>query len=99
MKNFGIKDKIENIAEQTHDLADTAYRLAFIEATEQITKVATTTIIISILLLLFNFLLLFLGFGVANWVGEALNDMKMGYFIVGGFYLLIIVLIIVLSKK
>ena len=99
MKTLGIKEKIENLAQHTHDLADTAYKLAFIEATEQITKVATTTIIISILLLLFNFLLLFLGFGVANWIGDALNDIKMGYFIVGGFYLLLIILIVTLSKK
>jgi hypothetical protein len=99
MKTFGIKEKIETIAEQTHDLAETAYKLAFIEATEQITKIVTTTLLISISLLLFNFLLLFLGFGIATWIGDALNDMKIGYFIVAGLYLLLILLIVVLGKK
>ena len=47
----------------------------------------------------FNFLLLFLGFGVAKWISDSLNDEKVGYFIVGGFYLLLIVLIVALRKK
>jgi hypothetical protein len=99
MKTTGIKENLANIAEQTHDLAETAYKLAVLEATEQLTKVASITIIISVLLLLLNFLLLFLGFGVARWIGDSMEDVKMGFFIVGGFYLLLIVLIIVLSKK
>jgi hypothetical protein len=101
MKTGGssIKEKIESLADQTHDLAETAYKLALIEATEQITKVASSTIIISVLLLLFNFLLLFIGFGVARWIGDALEDPKAGYFIVAGIYLLLILLVIAMRKK
>jgi hypothetical protein len=95
----GIKEKFEDLIDQTHDLAETAYKIALIEATEQITKIASSTIIISVLLLLFNFLLLFIGFGAARWIGDLLGDLKVGYFIVGGFYLLLIVLIIALRKK
>ncbi|CAN5574070.1 hypothetical protein BH10BAC3_BH10BAC3_14630 [soil metagenome] len=99
METFGIKEKIENLAEKTQDLAETAYKLALIEATEQVTKVVSAIIIISVLSLLSNFLLLFLGFGVAKWIGDMLDDVKMGYFIVGGFYLLLILVIIASSKK
>ena len=95
----GIKDEFENLVDNTHDLVETAYKLALLETTEQITKVASTTILMSVMLLLINFLLLFLGLGVANWIGDALDDVKLGYFIVGGFYLLLIVLIVTLSKK
>ena len=81
MKTTGIKENLANIADQTHDLAETAYKLAVIEATDQLTKVASITIIISVLLLLMNFLLLFLGFGVARWIGDSMEDVKMGFFI------------------
>lgn len=101
MKSFteGIKEKFETLADQTQELAETAYKIAILEGTEQITKVVSTTIVISLLLLLLNFLLLFLGLGVAWWLGEALQDVKMGFFIVGGFYLLVIILIVLLGKK
>jgi len=101
MKSFtaGIKEKIETLTDQGQDLAETAYKIAILEGTEQLTKVVSTTIVISLLLLLLNFLLLFLGFGVARWIGDAMNDVKMGFFIVGGFYLLLILLIVVLGKK
>ena len=99
MKTLGLKERIESLADQTQDLAETAYKIALVEATEQITKIASSTILISVLLLLVNFSFLFLGFGVALWIGDALDNVKMGYFIVGGIYLLIILLILALSKK
>jgi hypothetical protein len=101
MKSFteGIKEKFENLADQTQDLAETAYKIAILEGTEQVTKVVSTTIVISLLLLLLNFLLLFLGLGVAWWIGDAMHDVKIGFFIVGGFYLLLVILILSLGKK
>jgi uncharacterized membrane protein YqjE len=101
MKSYtaGIKEKLENIATQTQDIAETGYKLALIEGTEQVTKVVSATIFIYILLLLFNFLLMFLGFGLARWIGDALDDAKLGYFIVGGFYLVVILLVLLLGKK
>jgi hypothetical protein len=101
MKSFteGIKEKFENIADQTQDLVETGYKIAILEGTEQVTKVVSTTIVISILLLLLNFLILFLGLGIAWWIGDLLNDIKIGFFIVGGFYLLLLILILTLGKK
>jgi|SRR5436190_11728705 len=99
MKTLGLKERMESLVDQTQDLAETAYKIAQIEATEQITKIVSSTILLSVILLLVNFLFLFLGFGVANWIGDALNDLKMGYFIVAGIYLLLIILILALSNK
>lgn len=95
----GLKDKIENLADQTQELAETAFKIARIEAIEKITKIASTTVLMSVLLLLVNFLFFFIGIGAARWIGDMLGDLKLGYFIVGGFYLALIFIILVLRKK
>lgn len=95
----GIKEKLDTLIDDTQELAKTGYKIAKLEATEQLSKVVSNTIVISVLLLLFNFLLLFLFFGLARWIGQELNDISLGYFIVGGFYLLLILLIVALRKS
>lgn len=94
-----LKEQLESLVDKTQDLAETAYKLALIEGAQQITKVASSTLVISIFLLLLNFLLLFLGLGAASWIGNMLGDVKYGYFIVGGVYLLLILFILLFRKK
>jgi hypothetical protein len=45
------------------------------------------------------FVLLFTGLGSAWWIGERLNNMKAGFFIVGGFYLLLFIILVATSSK
>lgn len=101
MESFtkGIKEKFETIAGQAQDLAETAYKIALMEATEQITRILSSGMVLALLILLGNFLLLFIGLGVAWWIGDAIHDTKMGFFIVGGFYLVLIILIAFLARK
>lgn len=53
--------------------------------------------ILSVVLTLF--VMLFAGLGLAWWLGELLNDMKMGFFLVGGGYLLFFLLLMLTSRK
>ena len=45
------------------------------------------------------FVLLFIGLGAAWWLGEYVNDMKAGFFIVGGVYTLIFGILLATSQK
>jgi hypothetical protein len=94
-----LKEKLENLADKTGDLMETGAKLAILEVTDNITKMAGSTILMTIALFLVNFLFLFLGFGVAYWISEITGDLKTGFLIVAGFYLLLILVLYGLRKK
>lgn len=96
--NLHLKEKFDSLTEKTGELAETGYKLAMIQISEKIANAASITILLSVVLLLLNFLLLFIGFGIAHWIGDVLNNLKLGYFIVGGIYLIIILLLFLLRK-
>lgn len=45
------------------------------------------------------FILLFVGFGLAWWLGEYVQNMKLGFFVVAGGYALIFTSVLLTSKK
>ena len=45
------------------------------------------------------FVLLFIGLGAAWWLGEYFNNMKAGFFIVGGVYTLVFGILLATSQK
>ena len=51
------------------------------------------------LLILGVFVLLFAGLGSAWWLGEAMNNVKAGFFIMSGFYLLVVVALGLMARK
>lgn len=56
--------------------------------------------IVGILSLAFAcFVILFAGLGAAWWIGEAMNDMKAGFFIAGSGFLVILLIVLALARK
>jgi hypothetical protein len=45
------------------------------------------------------FVLLFTGLGSAWWLGESLSNMKAGFFIVGGVYTVVFIILVLTSRK
>ncbi|QIE59892.1 hypothetical protein G5B37_10040 [Rasiella rasia] len=62
-------------------------------------KFATSLINMLVLGGIFMMFLIFISFGVAMWLGKIFESMLTGFFIVGGFYLLIFLLILFFGKK
>jgi hypothetical protein len=52
-----------------------------------------------LLFVLAVFVLLFAGLGAAWWLGEAMNNVKAGFFIVCGFYLLVVLTLALTANK
>lgn len=50
-------------------------------------------------LLIIVFILLFSGLGAAWWIGEKMDDMKAGFFIVGGVYGAVLIVVLITAKK
>jgi hypothetical protein len=50
-------------------------------------------------LMLFLLFLIFLGVGFAWWIGESLENMKAGFFIVGSVYAWALIIVALLARK
>jgi len=94
-----IKSTAENLTEHVTEYIETYVKLAGVNATQQATGVATVSLTALLLSCFCMFILLFSGVGLALWAGEALQNLKAGYFIVAGFYVLCAGLFLALRKK
>jgi len=65
----------------------------------RVSSLLSGTIALSILILLGFFFVFFLSFALANIFNDLLRSSYLGFFIIAGFYLLIMVIILILSKR
>jgi len=86
---------IETIKEYASKRID----LLKIEATEKSSLSAGIITYFIIMLVAFGFFIILFNFGIAFLIGEALGNQSYGFLIVAGFYLLIMILVMVFKKK
>lgn len=94
-----LKDRIEGLTNHFKDLADTYYKLSLIKVTQKATNLTSAILAGVTTLFLFVITLFFLGMGVAWWLGNLLNSIPAGFFIVAGLFILIIIAVILLRRK
>lgn len=68
-------------------------------ALARLAKVFSGILTLSIILLIGFFLLFFLSFALAYVLNDALGSTHLGFFLICGFYLLIIIIMLILSRK
>ncbi len=89
----------EKILDIAGDMVENYRNLITIKVIEHSSRAGAASILGVVLLVVAVFGLLFAGIGCAWWLGESLNNMKAGFFIMGSFYVVVLVLLILLSKK
>lgn len=89
----------EKWIESAGDLASAYRDLAIIKAVEHASLGISVSISGMLSLITMIFVLLFGGLGAAWWVGESLGNMKAGYFIIAGLYILIFFILMATSQK
>ena len=94
-----LKTSIGNLKDHTTEYVKTYIDLAKAKATKTASNAAAGAAIGIVSFLLAFFFLEFLFIGLALWVGSLVNNTFLGFFIVAGFFLLLIVLIFALRKK
>ena len=82
-------DHIETLISKAGDLAETKVELWKLKTTSRVSETLSSLISKIALVLLAGVALLLLSFGAAFWIGSALENVYMGFFIVGGFYLIL----------
>ena len=93
------KSNTEKWAESTVNLVDAYRDLISIRISEHASLGISVSVIGILSLILAVFVLLFIGLGAAWWIGGYFNDMKTGFFLVGGVYMLIFGILLATSQK
>lgn len=93
------KKPTERIVEVAGDMLENYKKLLKLSAVEQATLGASWSLVGILVLILTTFVLLFAGLGSAWWLGERMNNMKAGFFIVGGCYLTLFLFVAFTAKS
>jgi hypothetical protein len=94
-----IGKQIDELIETAVDYGKTTLELTKLKAVDKVSDVAASVIsklAASVVLLLF---ILFVSLGLAFWLGEVLGKVYLGFLVVGGFYLLLVLLVQVFLTK
>lgn len=94
-----LKEKTEEITDHLGDYAETFLKLTLLNVTQKGATIASTVVTTIVLCGLGLFVLFFAGFGLAWWLGDLVDSRTGGFLMVGGFYLLLFILILAMRKK
>jgi hypothetical protein len=91
-------DNIEKLVASVSDIAETKIELAKLRAAGKISVSLSSVVSIMLIAVLVGATLTIISFGVSYFIGNKLNNLSYGFFIVGGFYALVS-LIVYLNRK
>jgi uncharacterized membrane protein len=89
----------EKWLDSTTDLIESYRQLITIRIVQHSSLGISMGVIGMVSMILGVFVLLFVGLGSAWWLGEYLNNMKAGFFIIGGLFTLIFAIVLAASGK
>ncbi len=94
-----IKSKLEEFVTHSTELGETAYKLAKINAIRKTANISATLIYSIIAATLFTFALLFTSVAAAWWLGDILHSRALGFVVIAGFYIILLLIIVLLKGK
>lgn len=98
-KDEGLHDKAKDLISHAGDYLETFYRLSILKFTQKATNVASSAIAAIAICTLGVLVILFGSFGLAWWLGDLIDNRAGGFFVVAGFYLLLMLCIVLLRKR
>ena len=99
MEAQNLKEDAKDILNHAGDYAETFYKLSLVRLTKKVSDVASG-IVNSVLIFFISLcMLLFISFAGAWWLGDVTNSRALGFLLVAGFYLLIILVLVLMRKK
>jgi hypothetical protein len=94
-----LKDATKDLTEHVADFLETYLRLISIKLAQKSISVVSSLINFAAIAILCFFVFLFVSFGLAWWLGTLVNNRAGGFFIVGGIYLLCMIILIAIKNK
>lgn len=94
-----IEAEKRNIVELAHDYADTYINYAVANVTQKTADISASAAFGVVAGLIGFFVLMFLGIAASFWLGELVSSTALGFLIISGVYVLVLVLLFVTRKK
>lgn len=79
-------NRFEVLFERVVDYGKTSFELARLQAVKETSELVSTWIPHAIVLVFFSICILLFNLGLALWIGEAIENIYYGFFIVAGLY-------------
>jgi hypothetical protein len=98
-KTKSFEEEAKDLSGHVTDFIETYFELITVKIAQKSINFTASVINISILALFGFLVIFFLSLGLAWWLGTLLNNRAAGFFIVGGIYLLCIILFILMKKN
>ena len=98
-KTEGIKESASDLVDHVTDFLETYYQYIAINVAQKSVNLASGAVNFVIVIFLCLLVVSFAGFGLAWWLGTVIDNRPGGFFLVAGFYLIIMIALIVMRKK
>ena len=90
---------IEDFVSKAGDLAETKVELWKLRTAGKISETASSLISTFVIALLCCVAIIIISIGIALWIGSEMGNLSYGFFIVGGFYAFVGLLVFLFRKK
>ena len=98
-KTRTFEEETKDLTSDVADFLETYFDLVTVKVAQKSINFTSSVINFSVLVLLGFLVIFFVGLGLAWWLGTIINNRAAGFFIVGGVYLLCIVLFMAMKKS
>ncbi len=99
METEQLKEKAEDLTSHIGEMADTFYKLTTVKLAKQATSIASNAISIVVVCMLGLFIVFFGGMGLAWYLGDVMESRAAGFAVVGGFFLLVLIVVLAVRRK
>lgn len=93
------RDQQNGVVDAVGDIIETYRSFMNVRIAEGAARSGSVSIFGILVLVISIFVLLFAGLGAAWWIGDAMENMKAGFFIVGGFYLIVLLIFLLTANS
>lgn len=94
-----VRENIEQIVSGIGDVAETKLELLKLRTAGKASEMISSVVAFLALVLITGITLIIISIGAAYWIGNQFNNTSYGFFIVGGFYILLFLFILLLRKN
>ena len=99
MEAQNLKEDAKDVLNHGGDYAETFYKLSLVRLTKKVSDVASVVVNSFLIFFISLCALLFISFAGAWWLGDVVQNRALGFLLIAGFYLLIILVLVLMRKK
>jgi len=99
MENNTLKKEIDQGKVDLSEYVNARFDLFRLNLAENFSKAVSALLIISVMMFVLSIIFIFFSFGVASWISNIYEYPSLGYFVVAGFYLILILIFWIFRRK